>query len=417
MSVIGLNEDGKLTLGQKTLGERAQEASLKAKTEISQIRMPEFLLFASMVYSLPVAGLGMPFSQVMVFVVVAYALTRPAAFELGRYSSLFVLLGVLLGYVALVSMMTESSADAADWFRRWARLVATTMLILVIAQGRLHLRSIILGFSAGLLVNAFLFYIGIAPNTTGEGLLTGYLLDKNYAGFVYAIFGLLVINALEKRWHQIFVLLISAVLLWGTGSRTSLTAMGFAYLWIILSPKLMPLLKFCFLGFLWILQDYLTVNFSDSEVFGDREGTDALRARIDDWSWAKVQDTGFFGQGLGEAYVYSGDGSRTWFFHNSYWSAFVEGGWPWAVGLVGITLFFMVSPQRRNSDISYYEILGQALGVALLICSIRLGEVFYTMPWAICLGFVLRSMVIRLPENSQIEMYKYDQKLKEAYQG
>lgn len=416
MSVIGLNEDGKLTLGQKTLGERAQEAGAKAKTEISQIRMPDFLLFAMTVYSLPAPGLGMPFNQVMVFVLVAYSLTRPAPFKLGRYSSLFAFLGILLGYVALLSMMTEASADAADWFRRWARLLATTFLILVIAQGRLHLRSAILGFSAGLLVNAALFYAGVAPNNYG-GVLTGYLLDKNYAGLVHAIFAMLVITALEKRWHQVVVLVLAGFLLWETGSRTSLTALGLGYIWVLLTPKMTPLFKVGLLAGFWWLQEFLTKNFADAEVFGDREGSDALRERIDEWSWAKVQETGFFGQGLGEAYVYSEDGARTWFFHNSYWSAFVEGGWLWAVGLVAITLLFVTKPLSTNPGWSSYEILGQGLGLVILMCALRLGEVFYTLPWALVLAFALRVAVIRLPENSQVEMYKYDQKLKEAYQG
>lgn len=416
MSVIGLNEDGKLTLGQKTLGERAQEAGLKAKTEISQVRMPEFLLFAALIYGEAVPGIGLPFNQALIFVIVAYALTRPAVFELGKYSSLFALLGVLLGYVALVSMMTESSADAADWFRRWIRLVATTLLILVIAQGRLHLRSLVLGYAFGLFVNAILFYIGIAPDTYG-GVLTGYLGDKNFAGLVHAIFAMLVITALDKRWHQVVVLVLAGFLLWETGSRTSLTALGLGYLWALLTPKLAPLLKVGLLACFWWLQDFLTKNFADSEVFGDREGSDALRKRIDEWSWAKVEETGFFGQGLGEAYVYSEDGSRTWFFHNSYWSAFVEGGWPWAVGLVAITLLVVTKPLNRNPGWSSYEILGQGLGLVILMCALRLGEVFYTMPWAIVVGYAIRVAVIRSPENQGVERYKYDQKIEESYQG
>ena len=39
-----------------------------------------------------------------------------------------------------------------------------------------------------------------------------------------------------------------------------------------------------------------------------------------------------------QAYVYlAHTGSKTWFFHNSYWSALVEGGWPWMILVVAIT--------------------------------------------------------------------------------
>ena len=77
--------------------------------------------------------------------------------------------------------------------------------------------------------------------------------------------------------------------------------------------------------FLYVVIDVLTSDYSRSGVFADRAGSDALRALIDQASEIKVQATGFFGQGLGEAYVYlAHTGSKTWFLHNSYWSALIE---------------------------------------------------------------------------------------------
>ncbi|OAX67770.1 hypothetical protein A5N15_00855 [Rothia kristinae] len=93
----------------------------------------------------------------------------------------------------------------------------------------------------------------------------------------------------------------------------------------------------------------LNEDFSQVGVFSDRVGSDALRDRIDDASWAKVQTTGFFGRGLGEAVVHLLDSSggteeKAWFFHNSYWSAFVEGGWPWLISIVAVTVLVGVRP-------------------------------------------------------------------------
>lgn len=410
MSVIGVSDEGKLTLGQKTVGQHARELGQRAKVEASQVRIPEFLLFASLIYGQPVPGVGLPFNQLMVFVIVAYALTRKVLFSTGNWSRLFILFGAILSYIALVSVFSDPSEYAADWTRRWLRLAVTTLLIYVIAVGQIHLRSAILGYSAALLVNAGLFFAGIAPDAYG-GYLTGYLADKNYAGLVHTLFSLLIMTAYTKRWQQVTVFLISCGLLWTTGSRTSLGALAFAYLWILVAPRLIPVVKVALLGVFWWLLGLLTEDYSQAEVFGDRVGSDELRERIDTMSWAKVQDTGFFGQGLGEAYVYDVADNRTWFFHNSYWSAFVEGGWIWAVALVAITLFVAVRPLSKNRGWNKYQVIAQGLGIALLVCALRLGEVFYTLPWAIAMGYVLRAWVISLPSNEKVPLFGYDKEI------
>lgn len=410
MSVIGVSDEGKLTLGQKTVGQHARELGQRAKVEASQVRIPEFLLFASLIYGQPVPGVGLPFNQLMVFVIVAYALTRKVLFSTGNWSRLFILFGAILSYIALVSVFSDPSEYAADWTRRWLRLAVTTLLIYVIAVGQIHLRSAILGYSAALLVNAGLFFAGIAPDAYG-GYLTGYLADKNYAGLVHTLFSLLIMTAYTKRWQQVTVFLISCGLLWTTGSRTSLGALAFAYLWILVAPRLIPVVKVALLGVFWWLLGLLTEDYSQAEVFGDRVGSDELRERIDTMSWAKVQDTGFFGQGLGEAYVYDVADNRTWFFHNSYWSAFVEGGWIWAVALVAITLFVAVRPLSKNRGWNKYQVIAQGLGIALLVCALRLGEVFYTLPWAIVMGYVLRAWVISLPSNEKVPLFGYDKEI------
>lgn len=412
MAVLGVSDQGKLTLGKRTLGDLAKEAGSQAKVQVSQIRLLDFLMFASLIYGEPVPGIGLPFNQLMLFVIVAYALTKKATFSLGKWSYLFMLLWGALAYVGVISVFADPSEYAGDWTRRLIRLVATTLLIYVIAVGQIHLRSAILGFATALVVNAGLFFAGLAPDTYG-GYLTGYLGDKNYAGLVHALFALLVMTAFTKRWQQVLVFLVSCGLLWTTGSRTSLAALAFAYLWILVAPRLVPVAKVALLGVFWGLLNFITEDYSQAEVFGDREGTDLLRQRIDDMSWAKVQQTGFFGQGLGEAYVYDADADRTWFFHNSYWSAFVEGGWLWAIVLAAVTLLVAVRPLAKNRGWSKYQVISQGIGIALLICALRLGEVFYTLPWGICMGFVLRSWVVRLRENESVETFEYDSLLKE----
>lgn len=406
MALVGVSEQGRLTVGEKTMGELARETAEKAKVQASQIRLPEFLLFASLIYGQSVPGIGLPFNQLMVFVIVGYALTRRPVFELGKWSKIFVILGLLLAYVALVSAFADPSEYASDWTRRFLRLVAMTGLIYVIAVGQIHLRSAILGYSSALLVNAILYFAGIAPDTY-EGYLTGFLGDKNYAGLVHAVFALLVMSTLTRRWEQIAVFVVSWGLLWTTGSRTSLAALAFGYLWVLLAPRLLPVIKVGLLGVFWWLLNLITEDYSQAEVFGDRSGTDYLRSQIDAMSWAKVQVTGFWGQGLGEAYVYDVERQKPWLFHNSYWSAFVEGGWIWVLGVVAVTLLVAVRP-LSNNDWTVYQVIAQGVGIALLVCALRLGEVFYTLPWAICMGYVVRVSIIERYDNQYIKLFGYD---------
>lgn len=415
MAGIEFDDRGRALIANKTLGSHLREAGAKAKTEISQIRLPEFLLFGLLIYGEAVPGLGVPANQLLLFIILAYSLTKKAIFSLGPWKNIILLLGLGLGYLALVSITADPSEYASDWFRRWIRMLASLFLIVVLAEGRLHLRSAILGYATALGINAIAFFAGLAPDTYG-GYLTGYLNDKNYAGLVHALYALLVITAIQKRWQQVLVLSISLYLLWETGSRTSMAALLFAYLWILFSARLNVILKLVSLAvFSWGLS-FLTENYADNEAFGDRSGTDALRERIDEMSLTKVEATGFFGQGLGEAYVYDELQERTWFFHNSYWSAYVEGGWPWAVLVVAITLLVAVRPFSTRKDWSYQELAAQGLGIALLVCSLRLGEVFMTLPWAVCMGYVLRVYIINKQirkEQLHIPIFGYDQLIEE----
>ena len=70
---------------------------------------------------------------------------------------------IAMGYLAIVSFYGVHSEDASDWTRRLLRLVAATVLIWTIAAGRLHIRSIILGYSTAILFNAVGYFAGFCP--------------------------------------------------------------------------------------------------------------------------------------------------------------------------------------------------------------------------------------------------------------
>lgn len=375
--------------------ETVSRGSNYVRHQTSQIRMPEFIMAFLLLFGEAVPGIGLPFNQVVILVLAAYGLTRKPTFDVSHFSGLRAIMFVAMGYLAIVSINGVHSEDASDWTRRLLRLVAATMLVWAIAAGRLHIRSIILGYSLAIMFNAVAYFAGFAPVTGYYGYLTGWLNDKNFSGLVYCLFGLLILSFARNKFEVIGAIVVFSGLLWATGSRTSIAAYVAGLIWIVIANRMKTFGRITLGVALYWLIDILTSDYSQSGVFADRTGTDALRALIDQASEIKVQASGFFGQGLGEAYVYlAHTGSKTWFLHNSYWSALIEGGWPWMILVVTITLLFIVNvfSGKKTLPTKFYVV--QGAGVAIMICASRLGEVFYTWPWAIACGLALRVLLL-----------------------
>lgn len=375
--------------------EAVSRSSAYVRHQTSQIRMPEFIMAFLLLFGDAVPGLGLPFNQVVIIVLAVYGLTRKPTFDVSRYATLRTIMFIAMGYLAIVSFYGVHSEDASDWTRRLLRLVAATVLIWVIADGRLHIRSIVLGYSTAIIFNAVAYFVGFAPVTGYYGYLTGWLGDKNFSGLVYCLFGLLILSFARNKIEVILAIVVFSALLWATGSRTSIAAYVAGLIWIVIANRMKTFGRITLGVALYWLIDILTSDYSQSGVFADRTGTDALRSLIDQASEIKVQASGFFGQGLGEAYVYlAHTGSKTWFFHNSYWSALVEGGWPWMILVVTITLLFIVNVFSGQKTLPTKFYVVQGAGVAIMICASRLGEVFYTWPWAVTCGLALRVLLI-----------------------
>lgn len=375
--------------------EAVSRGSDYVRHQSSQIRMPEFIMAFLLLFGDAVPGVGLPFNQVIILLLALYGLTRKPTFDVSHFSGLRAIMFVAMGYLALVSINGVHSEDASDWTRRLLRLVAATVLIWAIAAGRLHIRSIVLGYSSAILFNAVGYFAGFAPSTGYVGYLTGWLGDKNFSGLVYCLFGLLILSFARNKIEVIGAIVVFSGLLWATGSRTSMAAYAAGLIWVLVAHRMKSAGRIALGVVLYWLIDILTSDYAQSGAFADRTGTDALRSLIDHASEIKVQASGFFGQGLGEAYVYlAHTGSKTWYFHNSYWSALVEGGWPWMILVVTITMLFIVNifSGKKTLPPKFYVV--QGAGVAIMICASRLGEVFYTWPWAIACGLALRVLLL-----------------------
>ena len=366
------------------IGSRLRTETSGVLSAIGKLRITEFVLFFGLIFEGSMFGLPIPLNQVVMVGIILLAITRRPQVELGRLQMLVPLLVIGLFYLAMLSMFTEATEFAFDWERRLLRLGLTAVLLLVLASGRIDLRSGLAGLATGMILNAIAFYLGLAPDNYG-GVLSGFFMDKNVAGMAYAIVGVLVLAVVDRRWVKVALVLVFAAMVWLTGSRTSIAAMVAGVGWILIAPRLPVIGRWIFGLLIYLGVDLVSEDYSQIGVFSNRVGSDLLRSRIDAASEVKVDGAGFFGMGLGEAYVsFPDDPGSRWLFHNSYWSALVEGGWPWLLLVLGITVVFALRPFETR--LTKPELAVQATAVTVLICAWRLGEVFFTLQWALVVG-------------------------------
>ena len=366
------------------IGSRLRAETSGVLSAVGKLRIPEFVLFFGLIFEGSMFGLPIPFNQVVVVGIILLAVTRSPQVDLGRLQMLVPLLVIGLFYLAMLSMFTEATEFAFDWERRLLRLGLTAVFLLVLASGRIDLRSGLAGLATGMILNAIAFYLGLAPDNYG-GVLSGFFMDKNVAGMAYAIVGVLVLAVVDRRWVKVALVLVFAAMVWLTGSRTSIAAMVAGVGWILIAPRLPVIGRWIFGLLIYLGVDLVSEDYSQIGVFSNRVGSDLLRSRIDAASEVKVDGAGFFGMGLGEAYVsFPDDPGSRWLFHNSYWSALVEGGWPWLLLVLGITVVFALRPFETR--LTKPELAVQATAVTVLICAWRLGEVFFTLQWALVVG-------------------------------
>lgn len=287
---------------------------------------------------------------------------------------------VLLTYLLLISLINE-----VDPIRRLFKLTILFLLAGAIAARKIDLIAGLTGLSVALLINIPLFFSGLTPDTYA-GKLTGVIGDKNVAGLYYAVIPLLALMISKNMILRILIILSAFTALVLTGSRGSLAAFAFALLWLFLAPRLRTFGKLILASILLPIYVWINDNFSQVADFSDRVGSDALRSRIDAASFAKTEAAPWYGMGLGESQV-NLDG-KIWFFHNSYAALLVEGGIPLLIAIIGLYLVVglrLFQPKILNPVATYLE----TATVVILLCSLRLGEVFFTFPGILIIGLGL----------------------------
>lgn len=323
---------------------------------------------------------GVPANDVFGIVFIGILLTRRPKQRLGSTTVLPGLAVLLALYLVLVSLQNDVS-----WLRRLVHISVIAVLAFLIGEGRAEIPSLLRGAGVALLVNAALFYAGIAPDTYG-GVLTGYLADKNLAAMVIGVVGVSICGFV-RRPYVLPCLALTAGGVWLTGSRTTLAGLLIGTLWVLLRPKMTFLsFRLAFGAGAIALVSVLEERFARVGSFAAREGSDMLRERIDEAVALKLSHTPWYGGGLGTATVELQN--STWFFHNAYNGLRQEGGWIFLIAIVSVVVWVGLRPSRRYID-NLAQLFNEAATVVLLVCAWRLGEVFLATTTYIVLGIGL----------------------------
>lgn len=389
--------------GRKSVGRRALDLLAGTRDAVNRVvpvghsaRIVDFVLGMFIVERVAFVA-SLPTAQIAILLLVVIATFRRPTRPLGMARWFPWLAGAALTYAVVVTL----TAGIDPW-RRAANLGILMLMAGFIASGRIDAGSVIKGLWTGLVINAALFFLHIAPDDY-SGRLTGFLQDPNAAGLVIAVGSILMTLTVPARWARFVVLLIGAAGLLATGSRTSLAAYICAVVWLASTRRLGR-------GFQILLGALVASAFAwannsladDVSALAGRTGSDALRSRIDTASTAKFFDAPWHGFGLAQGTVQL-DGS-TWFFNSSYQDLVVEGGFLLAIAVIVWFVLAGFGMRARASVIGIQTWDSRAIAAATLVlffCATRLGEAFFSPTGFLLLGVGLAHLaVMSLPAPS-----------------
>lgn len=347
---------------------------------LGETRIIDAVIMAIFILRMPAPGIGLPINDLAGLALIGIAaFRRPTRTLAGAqwYPAICVVIMAYLGLNALVSGVEQSDID------RGGRIFIMMVMAAFIATGRIDIASGLKGYALALLVNVPLFYAGIAPDTYG-GLLTGYLNDKNVAGLTYALLTVLLLLLANRIWVRFAVILVGSGCVVLTDSRTSMAALAAAMIWLGVARFLGPFWRICLAGLLYAGFVYAETNLSTAGDYATtREGSDALRERIDAAALDKTLNAPWNGYGLGEAVARFDQ--ESWLYHNAYWGLITEGGYLLLIAFLALFAlagfqFLAKGPTSRDARII------EASSIVVLLCAFRLGEVFITQQAFIVLG-------------------------------
>lgn len=346
----------------------------------------EYLLGALLIFDgvrMPFLPIPVPGAEIAAIALLLVGATRRPQSKLVLSWWIVPLLLATLGYLVAISVVND-----VDFVRRAFRLLVFGVLIVFAGTRRLHVPNLITGLAVALIVNVPLHYSGLAASNPAP-FLTGFVAEKNAAGLLYAVIGVLWAGQQRSKRNAIVVWVLFGVFVFLTGSRTSMSGYGMAAAWLFMRATWAVPVRLLALALgVWIL-DQAEKRLARVGIFADRVGTDWFRERIDQAAQAKLAASPWYGDGLAQAFILFDDGRR-YFFHNSFDSLRVEGGWPLVAVVTVIYVVILLRP-LRDAVATHKELYIEAATIATLICAWKLGEVLLATWTFMLIGLALQA--------------------------
>lgn len=304
--------------------------------------------------------------------------------------------------LAAVPLWMATTAVLNDQFeiRRLGTTAAWAGLAFVIGTGRVHAPSVARGAVTGLAAAYLTVLAGFAGQGSYGERLASWAGDPNTTAMATISVGLAAAAWVSTHRTRAFIVLaLVALITFETESRTAWLALALALVWVL---YLRTWNVFGAAATAWITV-FTFENLPDSikywGPFAERTGSDNLRERILEIERIMVTERPWVGLGPGTARArLDGD---TYFFHSSYLSARVEGGYI----LLAILLALLVLTFLRLSkaERSWRSGLVQSAMIGLAVTATNIGEALLTPSAATMLGLTMWWSVARARENGAEE--------------
>ncbi|XAS77967.1 hypothetical protein V3G39_08030 [Dermatophilaceae bacterium Sec6.4] len=297
--------------------------------------------------------------------------------------------GVWLTLAIPIWMAITTALNGVNGTKRVVNIGMEALLILVISSGRVCVISIARGAAVAVIAGTAWAYATFSRSSY-PGRLTGGWGDPNNAGMCILALGAIAIAYSRTNRTRALIGIFCIVGVVGTLSRTSLFGLLIVGIWVTAGERIPTWIRLAVIGVLiWYVTTLPQSDFT-AGAFAGREGSDALRQRIDEAAQASVQIHPLTGNGAGTAQTTVQ--GETFFFHNSYEALRAEGGWillGLVVLLITLSLFALLRLPRE-----YRNRWVEASLIGPLVCAISLGEVFLAPPVMLAVGVALRHIAV-----------------------
>lgn len=347
---------------------------------------PQWLIFlgAALGFAGGYALIGIPVPEVgAVLIIIGTVATQRDRWSIPE--PVLILVPLLLAWALFAAWPTISQPDVN---KRLLSVALWALLIAVVSLPGVTRHYIARGLLAGLLIS---LPAGALVGSDYGTRLAGLVSDPNFFAMVVAVTTPLIVGELGLlKWRAAGLWAFSALLVVLADSRTGMMSLAIALLvfstvqwlrgWAVAIPVL----------------GLLTVrSLPDDVVRGgrweERQGSDALRESIGVASSRQIAESPWIGHGLGRGVVdlaVYGDPPRdlTFFQHNSYKLLVTE------MGLVGMGLYTMLAIGALVAAIRGEVAKGPVAAIAAAgVMATQLGEVLFSVPMALALGFAWAS--------------------------